>query len=160
VRILVRNGAFCRAKSLILFVISAPIRTLDQHIGVRIPGGQPINQQLRRSPLCPDLCPLQPLVLAVYRVLDNAQVLVLVDECGLQVLVAHSIHDCRRILAISHGDCSKRVARAVEHDARIGDSGILLGCLELLVDRGDVGRSRRTGPSHVVGSGTQQEEFS
>jgi hypothetical protein len=33
---------FCRAKLLILYVFNTLYRTLDQHIGVRIPGGQPI----------------------------------------------------------------------------------------------------------------------
>ena len=43
--------------------------------------------------------------------------------------MAHRIHDGRRILAASHGYGSERVARAVEHHARIGDAGIFLGFL-------------------------------
>ena len=40
-RILLYFAAFFRAKLLIFFRISTLARTLDQHIGVRIPGGQP-----------------------------------------------------------------------------------------------------------------------
>jgi hypothetical protein len=40
---LVRSGAdfavFCRGSSLIFFIFSVTQQTLDQHIGVRIPGG-------------------------------------------------------------------------------------------------------------------------
>ena len=45
VRILPHFAEFCRAKTRILFVFSASEITLDQHIGVRIPGGQPNNRQ-------------------------------------------------------------------------------------------------------------------
>jgi hypothetical protein len=38
-RILLEFAAFCRAKLLNLFRIRALFGTLDQHIGVRIPGG-------------------------------------------------------------------------------------------------------------------------
>jgi hypothetical protein len=60
-RILLYFAAFCRAKLLKLFGIRALFWTLDQHIGVRIPGGQPINtrvpcntnwKQSTVSPLC------------------------------------------------------------------------------------------------------------
>ena len=40
-RILPRFAGFCRAILLKLFRIRCLFRTLDQHIGVRIPGGQP-----------------------------------------------------------------------------------------------------------------------
>jgi len=46
VRILQGFAGICRAKLLKSFVISLGWATLDQHIGVRIPGGQP-NLQLR-----------------------------------------------------------------------------------------------------------------
>jgi hypothetical protein len=36
-------SAFFRVKSLIFFVLKGLGLTLDQHIGVRIPGGQPIK---------------------------------------------------------------------------------------------------------------------
>ena len=36
-------GTFCRVKVFISFVFSRADLTLDQHIGVRIPGGQPNN---------------------------------------------------------------------------------------------------------------------
>ena len=42
-RILPRFAGFCRAILLKLFRFRCLFRTLDQHIGVRIPGGQPIN---------------------------------------------------------------------------------------------------------------------
>jgi hypothetical protein len=38
-RILPYFAALCRANLLIFFVLSGPNMTLDQHIGVRIPGG-------------------------------------------------------------------------------------------------------------------------
>ena len=41
-RILPGFAAFCRAILLKLFRIRVLFRTLDQHIGVRIPGGQPV----------------------------------------------------------------------------------------------------------------------
>jgi len=40
-RILPDLSAFCRVKSFISFVFNRLRLTLDQHIGVRIPGGQP-----------------------------------------------------------------------------------------------------------------------
>jgi hypothetical protein len=40
VRILPGLAAICRAKDWIFFIFRACERTLDQHIGVRIPGGQ------------------------------------------------------------------------------------------------------------------------
>ncbi|PWT77985.1 MAG: hypothetical protein C5B58_15905 [Acidobacteria bacterium] len=41
VRILLHFAGFCRTKTWILFVFRVSEITLDQHIGVRIPGGQP-----------------------------------------------------------------------------------------------------------------------
>jgi len=49
-RILLYFAAFCRAKLLKLFRIRALFWTLDQHIGVRIPGGQPINMLVPAIP--------------------------------------------------------------------------------------------------------------
>src|SRR5580698_2822764 len=41
VRILQDFAAICKERCCIFFVFRARTRTLDQHIGVRIPGGQP-----------------------------------------------------------------------------------------------------------------------
>src|SRR5215472_14902542 len=46
-RILPQFAGSCRAILLKLFRIRCLFRTLDQHIGVRIPGGQPIKSRLR-----------------------------------------------------------------------------------------------------------------
>jgi len=45
VRILPDFAAICRPNWFIFFVFRVRERTLDQHIGVRIPGGQPIFLQ-------------------------------------------------------------------------------------------------------------------